>query len=197
MGKDWVEHWLDPDDDLKEVEVDPDVFYDYFLSIPTVKCQRHFKEYKTQFLAKIQNGTAEEFAKEVGRPDDLGLQAKFQGWIDTHKEWKKENLNWSEAKASKNAEKEKMLARKVRELEASLTSSIRDHFDQVRNASYLFVSEHSVTLVNSADPSLGCVRYNFHQVFLGYSRQRCRRFHDLCYHEHNYLLRFAWPTASS
>jgi hypothetical protein len=148
MGKKkWVEQWLDPNDELKEVEVDPDVFYDYFLSIPTVKCQRHFKEYKTQFLAKIQGGNAVDFAKDVGYPDDPELERHFKNWKTQHDAWKDASWklqaverklnnpeNEEEKAQAKIFEKEsKALTQTVRGIEKSLTQDMKEHFGKVRN----------------------------------------------------------------
>ena len=138
MGKDWVEHWLDPDDDLKEVEVDPDVFYDYFLSIPTVKCQRHFKEYKTQFLAKIKDGSPEEFAKDVGQPNDENLKVYFSELQQGYKVWQQHNWDLKEAVSNENVADVEKLSMKKRKAEEGLTLLIKEHFDKVKKHVCLF-----------------------------------------------------------
>jgi hypothetical protein len=142
MGKQWVEHWLDPDDVLKEFEVDPDVFYDYFLSIPTVKCQRHFKEYKSQFLAKIKDCDADEFAKDVGVPLNE-VKNLFEDWKEKYISWR--DLTWKlketemkcddpttdEKQAKVFAEDVKDLKQQKRGIESLLTQDIREHFEKV------------------------------------------------------------------
>jgi hypothetical protein len=152
MVKKWVEHWLDPDDDLKEVEVDPDVFYDYFLSIPSLKCQRHFKEYKSQFLAKIKDGTPQEFATAVGCKDDDELEKHFVLWQGQHKAWEaargeleaakragkeeKNNYSFLQSVCGCGNEKDNVIAKcesKVRAIEKKLTEEIKEHFEKVRN----------------------------------------------------------------
>ena len=127
MGKDWVEDWLDPDDDLQEVEVEPDVFYDYFLSIPTLKCQRVFKQYKTQFLAKINEQDAHEIANDVGDPTLVGF---FEQTKDTYNEWKKLNWAWTFEKeqAGEASEKATKLKELVRKQERKITERLREHF---------------------------------------------------------------------
>jgi hypothetical protein len=120
-----VVDWLDPDEDLKEVDVDPDTFYDYFLSIPTVKCQRLFKQYKSQFLSKIKDGDAEEIAKDLGRPDKT--QA-FQALKNKYGELKEVNWEWKKAKEQKNDNQIKILRHKKRLIENTITHEIREFF---------------------------------------------------------------------
>ena len=133
MGKDWVEDWLDPDDELKEVEVDPDVFYDYFLSIPTVKCQRLFKQYKTQFLAKIKDGKAEEIAQDLGIPNNQEAIKDLKEMKDEYDQWKVEKGKWVEAKKKRpfnsgETDEEKKLKKAVRDREKGLTGGIKEYF---------------------------------------------------------------------
>jgi hypothetical protein len=59
MVKGWVEEWLSPPDELADAAVEPDVFSDYFLSLPNVKTQNGFKQYKTTYLGKLKD-TAKE-----------------------------------------------------------------------------------------------------------------------------------------
>lgn len=148
MGKKkWVEQWLDPNDELKEVEVDPDVFYDYFLSIPTVKSQRYFKEYKTLFLAKIKDGDKKKFAQELGWTDDEDLEDLFDGWKKLYEEWEEEKCKLhnyenrvGEDASQRDDAEEKKITKKVRRIEKEMTEEIRGYFkEKVSDASVLFM----------------------------------------------------------
>ncbi len=165
MGKTpWIEQWLDPGDVLKEVEVDQDVFYDYFLSIPTVKCQRNFKEYKARFLAQIKEGDKTKFAQEVACTDDEDLESLFARWQKLYGEWEEEKSKlhgeWEEEESrfgvfdqlrrfvktnwlvqGKRDESERItIAKKVRRIEKEMTAEIRVYFkEKVSDASALFM----------------------------------------------------------
>jgi hypothetical protein len=189
MGKEWVEHWLDPDDVLKEVEVDPDVFYDYFLSIPVVKNQRHFKEYKSQFLAKIKDGTAKEFATAVGLKDDADLENYYELWQEQHKAWEvargeleaakrageeeKKNYSFLQSVCGCGYKKDNVIAKcesKVRAIEKKLTEDIKNHFKKVRNKFcvhlYIF-SSWLTTVVDYRRPQSSVYSIRFASNFSG------------------------------
>ena len=140
MGKaQWLEQWLDPDDALTEVEVDKDVFYDYFLSIPTVKSQRYFKEYKARFLARIKDGDKKKFAQEVGCTDDEDLEDLFARWQKLYGEREEEKSKlhkWNRVGERDNED----TAKKVRRIEQEMTTEIRAYLKgKVSDACALFM----------------------------------------------------------
>lgn len=63
IKKDVFEEWVRPSDELTEIDVDPDVFYDFLFSIPSVKSKRNFNEYKPEYIAKLKEEPANHIAK--------------------------------------------------------------------------------------------------------------------------------------
>jgi len=53
--KGWVDVMVDPPDAIKEVEVDADVFFDFFLSIPQVESRRRYKECKQEWRKTLKS----------------------------------------------------------------------------------------------------------------------------------------------
>jgi hypothetical protein len=51
--RNWMDDVVDPGDAIQDLEVDSDIFYDYFLSIPQVKTIRRFKDRKQDWYDKL------------------------------------------------------------------------------------------------------------------------------------------------
>ena len=64
--KGWVDVMVDPPDAIKEVEVDADVFFDFFLSIPQVESRRRYKECKQEWRT-----TLEEIEDELDKNEQM------------------------------------------------------------------------------------------------------------------------------
>ena len=57
-----LEQLVQPTDDLNEIEVDPDVFYDYFLSVPSVQSKRQINDLKEGYIERLRTVEPHELA---------------------------------------------------------------------------------------------------------------------------------------
>ena len=69
--RDWVDDMVTPEDAMVDIEVDADIFYDYFLTIPQIKSNRRHKDGKQEWF-----DTLEVIATAI--PDGLK-------WVETEK----------------------------------------------------------------------------------------------------------------
>jgi hypothetical protein len=134
MVNSWVEEWLGVNpNELTDVEVEPDVFYDYFMSIPTVKFQRRFREYKCRFIAKIRDDDANKIAQDLGIPNNQELIDDLNDMKKQYQIWQEEKWKWEEAKVNRpfkagETDEEKKWKKAVRDREKGLTLIIKEHF---------------------------------------------------------------------
>ena len=52
--RDWIDDTVNPGDAIQDIEIDADIFYDFFLSIPNIKSIKRFKDYEHEWLAKLE-----------------------------------------------------------------------------------------------------------------------------------------------
>jgi hypothetical protein len=52
--RDWIDDTVNPQDAMQEIEVEADIFYDFFLSIPLIKSVKRFKDTENEWLAKLE-----------------------------------------------------------------------------------------------------------------------------------------------
>lgn len=107
---------VDPGDAIQDVDVDADIFYDYFLSIPQVKTIRRFKDRKQDWYDKLSVIAA-------AMPDGLK-------WVETDKPAADKGTEILHQKLSDELEKPKFWNPKTREVE--LPQKVWDSF-QVHN----------------------------------------------------------------
>ena len=59
-----MEKWIAPDDAPTEVDIEPDVFYDFFFSLPSIKAKNALNNLKTGYLEKVKDANFDDFHDE-------------------------------------------------------------------------------------------------------------------------------------
>jgi len=114
--KGWVDVMVDPPDAIKEVEVDADVFFDFFLSISQVDSRRRYKECKREWRTTLQ-----EIEKELDKNEQVqDVSNHTTEWMERlgninahvnelrkivgfYKEWKRAELKVTKLEAQKQS----------------------------------------------------------------------------------------------